>query len=244
MSKHLYTKLAKVNSLFYKYYFNHKKIAGLINKFLKKFDCKEIVFFGGFLDTAGFLQQKGYEITFVDYTAEMVNEAKKALKNMDFETFDMRNLKLSTKKDAIILMGRIMTYMYTNDDVLKALRAFKSNLKPGGIIIVDNYETGRIDNDSYFNGKITAKGEGVTINRISKMSKKQDKPSLYRWDGVYEKIPSNGLSESFKDIDHTLRAFTKDEFQELVKESGLKFIGHYPNFEAKSFITVAQLPIT
>lgn len=240
LSKNLYTKLAEINHLYYKYYFPHQKIADSTDKFLKQYHCKKIVFFGGFLDTAQLLQNKGYEMTFVDYTDEMVDEAKKVLKNMDFVTSDMRDPKLSEKQDAIILIGRIMTYMYTDEDVLKSLRAFKDNLNPGGIVIVDNYETGKIDKDQYFNGKIIAKGQGITINRISKMSERQKSPNLYRWDGIYEKVLDSGEKESYEDSDHTLRAFTKDEFQKLVEESGLKFKGHYPNFESKSFITIAQ----
>lgn len=238
MSEVSYSTLARAHHIFYKLYFPHTKIASTLDKYLKQYNCKQIVFFGGFIQTAKILQQNGYKITFVDYTKEMVDEAKKTLKDMMFVVSDMRTVDLDKKFDAIILMGRIMTYMYTDKDVLRALRAFKNNLKIGGIVLFDNYETGKMGKDEYFNGTIQATGDGITVHRISTIKQIQLLPSLYNWDAIYE--IENGKKDVYEDNNHILRAVTKEEIKKLVEKAGLKFIKNAPNFEKRSFITLAQ----
>jgi len=243
--KILYSGLSEVCHAFYRMYFPHELIASSIDSILKKHGCKDIIFFGGLVDVAKILHEKGYKLTFVDYTEEMVCEAKKILFDVDFVDFvvsDMRTLNLDEKKDAVILMGRIMTYMYTDKDVMRALSAFRDNLKSGGILIMDNYETGIIDNGNYFNGTVELKDNNRTLRRISKMERKKDHPALYEWDCIYENIlyDNKRIIKTFSDKGHILRAFTKDEIRSLVEKSGLKFMAHMPNFEKRSFITIAQ----
>lgn len=235
----LYTNLAEICSLFYQFHFPHKQIADSIDACLQKYDCKRIVFFGGCLDVARLLIEKGYDMTYVEYTPEMMTIAKKVLSGCRFVLSDMRELELSEPHDAIILMGRIFTYMYTDDDVQKTLKAFSSNLKNGGIFMMDNYEIGKIDADAYFNGTVEDQSGGETVRRISTMKQMQKDPALYRWDCVYEHLEGD-RKQSFKDDNHILRAFTKDEIESLLAHSPLMFIEHQRNFEKKSFVTVAR----
>ncbi len=239
MDNSLYSKLSEVCHEFYRLYFPHEKIASIIDRYLSKNNCKKIVFIGGLIHVANLLQDKGYEIIFVDYTEEMIKEAQKVLSNMKFVVSDMRKLDLDEKYDAIILMGRILTYMYTDEDVQKTLTAFKNNLKDNGIILIDNYEKGKIDKGDYFNGTVEVKENNQIVKRISKMHKTQESPNLYNWDCVYEQI-INGNKKSFEDKNHILRAFTKEEMQKLIELSGLKFIENVHNFEERSFITVSK----
>jgi len=244
MDNSLYSKLSEVCREFYKLYFPHQKIAAIINNYLKRNNCKRIVFIGGLVHVAKILQSKGYEITFVDYTEEMIKEAQKVLSNMKFVVSDMRDWDLDEKYDAIVLMGRILTYMYTDKDVQKTLTAFKNNLKEKGVILIDNYEEGKIDQRDYFNGTVEVKDNTMTIRRISSMQKIQSagnvaKPNLYKWDCVYEEI-INGKKRSFEDKNHILRAFSRDEMKKLIEDSGLKFVENASNFEERSFVTVSK----
>lgn len=239
MNDNLYSNLANVCHNFYRLYFPHQKIALLIDNYLKKYNCKKIVFIGGLVYVAKILKEKGYEITFVDYTQEMIREAKKVLKDVTFAVSDMRELNLREEYDAVILMGRIFTYLYTNKDVKLTLNAFRKNLKNSGIILIDNYETDKIDKDNYFNGTVELEDGNITIRRISKMIKKKNLPSLYKWDCIYEEI-KNGKRNVYEDNNHILRGFSKEEMKKLIEENNLIFIKNADNFEEKSFITLAQ----
>jgi ubiquinone/menaquinone biosynthesis C-methylase UbiE len=236
---HLYSSLAEVCHIFYRQYFPHEKIAVRLDTILKRHKCRRIVFIGGLIYVAEILKRKGYDITFVDYTPEMIEEAKTVIKNVPIHLGDMRMLSLGGKYDAILAIGRSFTYMYNNQDALKTLRSFHRHLKPDGIIIIDNYEVGKIDKDNYFNGIIKTKSRNMAIKRISTIFQTRKKPAIYNWNCIYEKTVGS-KQEKFHDKNHLLRGFAKDELEKLIAKSGLKFISHLQNFEKRSFISIAK----
>lgn len=87
------------------------------------------------------LSQRGYKITGVDISADMLKIAKrKAQKlnlNIKFKKGDMRNLNLNFLFDAAISMFSVMSYQTTNEDVAKALRSVRKHIKPNGLFIFD-----------------------------------------------------------------------------------------------------------
>lgn len=169
MVNKLYSEFSGICHDFCRMYFPHEKIANIVDKYLKENNCQEILFVGALLDTVKILQNKGYDITFVDYTEEMVEEAKEILDGVSFFVSDIRNINFDKEFDAIVAVGRILTYMHTDEDVVKALNAFFSNLKDGGVVIMDNYEEGRIDKGNYFNGAFELKGECFNMKRMEKI---------------------------------------------------------------------------
>jgi ubiquinone/menaquinone biosynthesis C-methylase UbiE len=237
--KNLYSDLAGICHLFYKHYFPHERIAERLDRILQEHGCKKIVFIGGLIYVAKILQQKGYKITFVDYTPEMLAEAKIILGKTKTHLGDMRSLSLRDKYDAILAIGRSFTYMYNDGDAVKALTSFRHNLKVGGITVIDNYETGKIDVDHYFNGTIKTKLKNTIVKRTSKIRQRQKTPALYLWDCVYS-VRHRKKSFNYEDMGHSLRSFTKKELEKLITKSGLKFVSHFPNFERKSFISIGQ----
>src|ERR1700735_5654904 len=131
----LYANLAQICHLFYKQYFPHQKIAFRLDGILKKHGCRKIVFIGGLIYVANILRQNGYDINFVDYTKEMLIEAKSVLKNVPMHLGDMRDLPLKKEYDAILAIGRSFTYMHNDKDALKALLSFSRHLRTDGIVI-------------------------------------------------------------------------------------------------------------
>jgi len=237
--KKLYSDLAGICHEFYKQYFPHRNIAARLDAILKKHGCKKVVFIGGLVYVAALLKRKGYDLTFVDYTPEMLAEAKPLLKGVPMCCCDMRSLKLKTKADAVVAVGRSFTYMYDDADALKALSSFRRALKPGGIVVIDNYEVGKIDKGPYFTGTVMTRSGKVLLMRRSSIQPKKKKPALYTWSCTYAKFVGR-KAIVYKDEGHLLRAFAKDETKALIEKSGLDFVGHLPNFERLSFVSVAQ----
>lgn len=237
----LYSGMAELCHLFYKQYFPHEAIAARLDRLLKKHGSKNIVFIGGLIHVARLLKQKDYTLTFVDYTPAMLRAAKPVLGTTPLILDDMRHLSLNGTFDAVLAIGRSFTYMHSDNDALNALKAFHRHLKPGGVLLVDNYETGKIDRGAYFNGTLRTQQKGTFIRRLSKIQRIKERPALYNWDCVYEKTRDNRMSR-FHDDGHILRSFSKSEIEKLVKKAGLSFVAHHPNFERKSFITEATRP--
>ncbi len=91
------------------------------------------------------LVQRGYEVTGVDRSADMLAvaarkaEAKRHGQGMPavFHCQDIRALDLNETFDAVISMFAVMSYMVENEDLLAALRVARRHLASGGLLIFD-----------------------------------------------------------------------------------------------------------
>lgn len=92
------------------------------------------------------LAQRGYQVTGVDRSAEMLAQAQlKVQHNLEpavaerlkFVQGDVRNIDLSRQFDAVLMMFAVLGYQLTNQDVLSTLLTVHRHLKPGGLFICD-----------------------------------------------------------------------------------------------------------
>jgi SAM-dependent methyltransferase len=117
------------------------------------------------------LAQRGYQITGVDLSEDMLEIARnKALKtglNCDFFHSDLREFSDHKKYDVIIMMFAVLGYQIENIDVLKALNTVRKHLKKGGIFICDVwYGPAVLHEKPGEKVKIIEKGE-IKIIRVS-----------------------------------------------------------------------------
>jgi SAM-dependent methyltransferase len=87
------------------------------------------------------LAQRGYEVTGVDRSEEMlsraVEKASAARVDVALELADITSYRSDCSYDAVLMMFAVLGYQETNDDVLAALRTVRHHLRPGGIFIAD-----------------------------------------------------------------------------------------------------------
>ena len=92
------------------------------------------------------LARRGYRVTGVDRSAEMLVNAEQkthadlSAVNYHHPTFlqgDVRTFNLEQQFDAVLMMFAVLGYQLTNDDVLAALHSVRRHLKPGGLFICD-----------------------------------------------------------------------------------------------------------
>lgn len=87
------------------------------------------------------LARRGYEVTGVDVSADMVASAqRKANEQRLAATFvvgDMRRAALGRTFDAVLIMFSALGYLLGNDDVLGALGNARRHLRPGGVLYLD-----------------------------------------------------------------------------------------------------------
>lgn len=82
------------------------------------------------------LHRKGYEMTGLDISENMVKVARKKC-TCKFVVGDMRNVSLSDRFDACIALFAVMGYVTENSEIEIALNNIHRHLKPNGLFIFD-----------------------------------------------------------------------------------------------------------
>jgi len=124
---------------------NYKKECIFIRKLFSKFsknDIKTILDIGCGTGThAIFLAKKGYEITGIDISNDMLKKAKEKINNSKIKFFrkDMRNFSFNKKFDACICMFDVINYMTNNTDLKKTFMNIGKHLKIGSLLIFDSW---------------------------------------------------------------------------------------------------------
>ena len=164
------------------------------------------------------MESEGYRVTGLDLSPEMLALAQPRVRGRLIQS-DMRELGFRGEFDAILCMGSSFTYMSTDRDALKALRGFYDALKPGGILVFDNFDAERFDPERYRHWRENVyRVEGATITRRSR-NRGWD-PESYRWVAEWEYIIERDGSTQ-RVTDHgALRAFTYEQLSRLLRKTG------------------------
>jgi SAM-dependent methyltransferase len=86
------------------------------------------------------LAKRGYKVTGVDRSEEMLGHARRKLsgdKRLSLVHGDIRNLDLDRRFDAAIMMFAVLGYQLENSDVLATLKAARNHLRPEGLLVFD-----------------------------------------------------------------------------------------------------------
>jgi SAM-dependent methyltransferase len=91
------------------------------------------------------LAKRGYEVTGVDRSGDMLANARSKLTNFKshsqtlplFLQGELRSLDLEQQFDAVLMMFAVLGYQLTNEDILASLKTVRRHLKPGGLFICD-----------------------------------------------------------------------------------------------------------
>ncbi len=126
---------------------DYKAEAGFIDDLIQKHTpkAKTILNLGcgtGRHDSA--LARKGYSLTGVDMSKEMLAIARNSINSFkpkhtapDFHYGDIRSIRLDREFDVVTSLFHVMSYQTTNSDLHKAFKTAAVHLNPGGIFIFD-----------------------------------------------------------------------------------------------------------
>jgi SAM-dependent methyltransferase len=181
------------------------------------------------------LAQRGYAVTGVDRSEEMLVIARQKAQDNDLNcTFiqsDIRTFRSEQKFDVIIMMFAVLGYLTENEDIQKALDTARDQLNPGGLFICDLWygpavlhqkpgERVRVTND--VNTKIirASSGELDSLHQIVTVH-------FRLW-----KIEGDRLVEDISE-EHRMRFFFPQELNMLFRTSGLQIqnMRSFPDIE-------------
>ena len=221
----LYSELAEIYDQLYLSIFNYEQDAEFVDSVLKKYQINELLELGcGSGHLAKLLFEKEYKITGVDLYDEMLDIVRKRLPRVEFIQQDIRNLKFDKRFDGIIAMGRMFTYMITNEDVEQSIHSIASCLNPDGIFLFDNFSAPHfIKNFKEKEAKIHEVDLGYRkIRRISNNTWHLKHGVTFNWHAKY-KIEEDGKLREIKD-DSVLRAFFPEELKYFLNREGFEIV--------------------
>jgi len=215
----LYHDLAWVYDAIYSQIFDYRAIYGTLKPILDEYHVEailEVACGTGYL--MAILESEGYRVTGLDLSPEMLALAQPRVKGRLIHG-DMRSLGFKGEFDAVLCLGSSFTYMSTDRDALKALRGFREALKPGGVLIFDNFDAKRFDPERYRDWRENIYHvEGAKIIRRSR--NRDWSPETQKWVAEWEYIIEKGDSTQRVTDTGALRAFTYDQLRRLLTEAG------------------------
>jgi len=170
------------------------------------------------------LAERGYEVTGIDLSEEMINIAKeKASKtgvNIDFNVMDLRKLRLNKKFDACICMFAVIDYLTNNKDLLKAMSNIREHLKNGSLLIFDFWYGPAVLTILPTSKMKIIKKEGVKIIRFAE-------PHLNTFHHVCEVhyyfiVTKENLVVYEGKEKHVVRFYFPEEIKHYLEESGFQ----------------------
>ena len=235
----LYSDLAEIYDQLYRKTFNYEQDAQFVDSILKKYQIKEFLELGcGSGHLAKLLFEKEYKITGIDLYDEMLEIARKRLPEVEFFQQDIRKLTFDKKFDAIIAMGRMFTYMTTNEDVEQSIGSIANCLNPGGIFLFDNFSAPHFIRIFQENQELINEVDlGYRkIKRVSTKTWNLKHGVTFNWNAKYY-IEENGQTKEIED-QSILRAFFPAELEYFLNREGMQVVELFDHDSA--FTIVAQ----
>jgi SAM-dependent methyltransferase len=169
------------------------------------------------------LSEKGYQITGVDISKEMIEIAESTNKpNIEFVLGDIRNIDLNKKFDAVISLFHVASYQTENIDFITYLETAFTHLNTGGLFLFDFWYGPAVISDKPTFRKKEFENESLKITRISN-------PTLFPNKNVVDvnfdiKI-INKTDASIHNIEetHKMRYFFLPEIINFAKQIGFSF---------------------
>lgn len=126
---------------------DYKAEAVYIEKLIRKYkpDTKKILDLGCGTGRHDFIfAEKGFEVTGVELSEQMIEKAKGNLKLLDGKNYDLKfvqgniqEINFEEKFDVVVALFHVMSYQTKNEEIKKTFASVKKHLKPGGIFIFD-----------------------------------------------------------------------------------------------------------
>lgn len=222
----LYTDYADLYHKMYQTFIDYDEEYQFYKGLLLKHNASDILEIGcGTGQLAKRFLNDGYGYTGIDVSAPMLEYARKELPADHFHEMDMRDITLKTTFDGIIITARSISYILTNNDVMRTFRSIKNVLRRGGVLIFDFIDAKRfipsIKEREVICHEVII--EDVRYKRESVFEKSIDTSWNWIWKSTFLKEEENGYKEIGSD-EAELRTFTADELEIFLALTGYNIL--------------------
>jgi len=176
------------------------------------------------------LARRGYDVTGIDRSGEMIKIARQKAKesgvNVNFCVQDMRQLRLNRKFDAAISMFAVLDYLVTSHDVQKTLVSIRKHLCASSLFVFDFWNGLAVLSIRPENRIKIVEHVGEEIIRF--VTPKLD-PIRQTCENTYYCLikKRDRVIGEFKET-HVVRFYFPEEITHCLEENGFKVLGLYP----------------
>ncbi|MBF4491740.1 class I SAM-dependent methyltransferase [Flavobacterium sp. MR2016-29] len=209
-------KMAKIYDAMYQTFVNYDEEYTFYNKLVQENNAFSILEIGsGTGNLAKRFQENKQNYTGLDYSEDMISIARERNKDCTFLQGDMREFKLSSSVDSILITGRSTSYLITNDDINRTFDSVHKNLTENGVLIFDFIDANRFIPFTKDNPVIIHQAVYENINYIREShwdTNNSLENFMLEWTAQYY-IITNGEKEILENDFSTVRVFTLNEIQ-------------------------------
>jgi ubiquinone/menaquinone biosynthesis C-methylase UbiE len=128
-----------------------------------------------------------YEVSGIDISTSMLEQAKKKLPDVPLYEMDMANLKLGRKFDVVVCMYDSINHLLEYKDWIMMFKCVHNHLNPGGVFIFDMNTSERLDRLAQLPGFVQQKEDVYLIMRVNKMA-----DNVVNWNvKIFQKLKDN-----------------------------------------------------
>lgn len=243
MSK-LYKELADIYEAMYASFIDYDEEYDFYSKILKTHNKKSVLEIGsGTGNLSKLFQLNNWKYIGLDMSTEMLEIARNKNPFCAFIEGDMRDFVLEQRIDSILITGRSISYLLSNEDVNSTFSSIHRNLKGGGIFCFDFIDANRFISETINVEKVIHKATlgDQKYMRESKWRLNMQHGMDLIWDSIYSRKVKNEYVEIGKDK-AVVRPFTKNEIEIFLEINGFKIraIIDRKNYAFPTYVIVAE----
>lgn len=170
---------------------------------------------------AALLAERGYELTGVDLSEEMLKVARATAPQLSFMQGDVRSVRLNRKFDVVASLFHVMSYQTTNADLRAALATLREHLSPGGMFVFDCWYGPAVLTSRPETRIKRLEDEHIQVTRLAE-------PVIHENDNIVDvnyqvlvKDKASGAIEELRET-HRMRYLFTPEVKLLLEDAGLR----------------------
>lgn len=172
------------------------------------------------------LAARGYQVTGVDRSAEMLDKARAKLGNQHGPQFvqgEIQELDLDHRFDVVLMMFAVMGYLASDRDLEQGLRTVRKHLRAKGLYVAD----------FWYGPAVLSIGPSVRSMRLSTPQGEMIRTATPSLDSDHNQVTVHyQLTESDGELraeeSHTMRYFFRDELASRLADAELELIALHP----------------
>jgi SAM-dependent methyltransferase len=178
---------------------------------------------------AQLLARKGYEVTGIDRSEEMLTIANAQLSSLPSQSFlnfhqgDIRSIRLNSTFDVVVSLFHVISYQTTNDDLQAVFATVQDHLQSGGIFVFDFWYGPAVLSDPPAIRIKRLEDAEIAVTRIAEpvMHANQNIVEVNYQVLVHDK--ASGVVESLQE-QHRIRYLFRPEIALFFREVGLTIV--------------------